>query len=235
VANRRVVLHYPPNVDNAEARRWLAKCRHVVERLDDQFGKPMRARLAVFVLPSIAEVSRIHGGEAGAFALPRLRSIIVAADQLSTVHQRETLLHEIGHLYSYRLNAGAPAWLCEGLSVWLQGACWGRPTDAAARSYSCDGGLPFGELLNRRVFFREPYRTYALAGSFVGDLIRRHGWPAFKRLYRGYDGFHTSRTVFRHCLGIDFDKAIRQWQGELLMPAALRRRLGRQLGEPNED
>jgi len=234
MANGRIVVHYAGCVYEELAHAWLTECSNIVERLDRQFGRPIRRRVAVYVLTSRADVGHVGAVDAGAFALPKCNAIVASAADLLhwDVVVREILSHELGHLYSHRLNPSAPAWLSEGLSVWLQETNWGRAVDDVARSFAIDGGPPLITQLKRRDFYQDPHRNYALAGSFVGDLIRRHGWPAFQRLYRGYGGFRTSRTVFRRCLGIDFDTAVRQWQGELLMPDAIRRRLGRNLGEP---
>jgi hypothetical protein len=65
-----------------------------------------------------------------------------------------------------------------------------------------------------------------LAGSFTGFLLRRHGWEAYRRLYRLCDGLRF-RAKFEKCFGVTLEKAEWQWRNEMTVPEILKRRLGR--------
>jgi hypothetical protein len=131
----------------------------------------------------------------------------------------ESLAHELTHLFSERWNRWAPPLVNEGLSTWLQGTMNGRPIHEAA-VVQCGSQYSLRQLLDTSFFFQPTncHACYVLSGSFIGFLISRFGWGAWRKFYcvlRGAEGFDV--TFFQH-FGMSLDDADRLWRTSLRCP-----------------
>jgi hypothetical protein len=220
----RVRLHYDPAAAGRYDLPALARqCGADLDRLAAWFGRPLRGRPAMFLFADSAPIARLFGPEYGGTALAPANAILVAAGGPI----RETVRHELAHLFGARWNPLAPPLLSEGLAVWLQGTDQGELIDAAAWPWIREPGLGLRALLNPRVFFdvRHRHACYLLAGSFTGFLLRRHGKAAYRRLYGRLSGRRFERE-FRDCLGASLEAAERAWRAEVLSGGPLGRRAG---------
>lgn len=221
VRSQHVTLHYSPTLEG----HWdfavlLQRCEEELDELTRWFGFRLRRRVVVFLFAACRDVARVQP-RAGGLALPEINGILIGNDD----NLKETMCHELGHLFSSRWNSQAPPLLREGLSVCLQGTQMGRPIDVAARPWLDNRNLSLRRLLDRKVFFSAPHvhACYALAGSFTAFLIRRYGWERYRRFYRRCIGLRF-RAQFVRCFGVSLEKAEWQWRNELLVAEILNRR-----------
>jgi hypothetical protein len=220
----RVVLHYEPGLERRRDLRLLMRdCRADLDQLARQFKFTLRRTPVVYLFHSYRDIASIFGPEYGGTALSAATAIVVADDNALS----ESVRHELVHLFAARWGLAAPPLLDEGLAVWLQETDRGQPIDAAARPWLCEPGLKLRSLLSRRFFFAEPqrYACYLLAGSFTGFLVRRYGWPAYRKLFRMSDGTRFE-AKFEKCFAISLDEAERQWRYETLARSPSLRRAG---------
>jgi hypothetical protein len=215
VSIARVTLHYAPELED----RWffpslLDDIQKELADLDRQFEKPLRRRVSVFLFEHWREINDIFGPEYGGTALFPSNSIVFADDDRDI---RDTVRHELTHLFANRWSTLAPPLLSEGLPVHLQLSFGGHSIDTIAREHLRTGSLPLLRLLDRKVFFSKGHigACYALAGSFTGFLIRRYGWKKYRRLYRWCDGT-MFQFKFRWCFGVSLAEAEIAWREELL-------------------
>jgi hypothetical protein len=123
--------------------------------------------------------------------------------------------HEIVHLVSYRLGNPGPLFV-EGLAVALgdEGRLGGWRVDSLARQY-----LP-GEVTIERVeasfHSPNPSAAYALAGSFVRHLIRRHGIARVAAFFRAVGARTGARDAeFAATFGDSLPAAWQTWRASL--------------------
>jgi hypothetical protein len=221
----QIVLHYAPVLSGKrDMSVLLRQCQAELDYLVNQFGRPLRGRVVVFVFATHRDVARTFGPEYGGTALPFANAIVIAHDNIT----HELIRHELAHLFSARWSALAPPLLREGLSVWLQGTECGQPIDVAARPLLGNRNLNLASLLKPKFFFDEAHRQscYVLAGSFTGFLIRRYGWREYRKLFRLCNGVRF-RAKFKKCFGVSLEKAEWQWRNEILVMEVLNRRLRR--------
>ena len=214
IENDRVVLHYEFGLDRHRDLRLLLRwCREDHDRLARLFRFTLRRPPVIYLFRHNRDIAQLFGPQYGATALGPPTAVVLADD----MNVSETLRHEIVHLFAARWGVGAPPLLSEGLAVWLQETEFGENIDAAARPWVCESKLKLDSLLDIRFFFAEPHRhaCYLLAGSFTGFLLRRFGWPAYRRLYRMCDGSRF-RAKLEKCFGVSLQEAERQWRHEVL-------------------
>jgi hypothetical protein len=147
-------------------------------------------------------------------------AVVLAAD----CPLREGLRHELAHLFAFRWNTSAPPLVQEGLAVWLQAATPGQTDTANDPVLGFD--MDPSPMLDPRHFFapNRLHATYALAGRFMGFLIRRFGWDHYRRFYRKADRW-TFRSVFKRQIGMSFEAAWRRCHDESVAMTSLNRRL----------
>jgi hypothetical protein len=222
VHSGRIVVHHDPDLDCLlDMRAILQSCDAELQAMDEWFGRPLHGRAVVFLFAHYREIAAIDGSDVGGFALPMARAIVIANDC-----RPESLRHEFAHVFAARWNTAAPPLLSEGLAVWLQETEYGQPIDAVARRYLRDCSVTLTQLLDPRCFYRDPHRhaCYAIAGSFTGFLVRRHGWERYQQMYRVPRGFRY-RVRLEKCLGQTLEEAERQWRRELILMEVHERRL----------
>jgi hypothetical protein len=226
VSNHRVWLHYEPELED----RWffpslLEDVQKELESLEQQFDRPLRRRLHVYFFEHRRDFGEIFGWEYWGFALVGANAIVFADD---SQFFQEIVRHELTHLFTHRWRAGAQPLLSEGLSVHMQQSHWGHSIDTMASDFLKKEPLPLLSLRDPRVFFSKEHiaACYALAGSFTGFLIRRHGWKNYRRWFRWCDGT-MFLFKFHWCFGVSFAQAESDWRAELLSADPSRRRLRR--------
>jgi len=214
ITDGRVVLHHEPGLErDRDLRSLIRQCREDHDSLAKRFQFTLRRRPVVYLFRHYRDIGKLFGPEYGGAALTPATASVIADDSVVS----ESLRHELVHLFAARWRLAAPPLLDEGLAVWLQETSQGETIDAAARPWVCDSKLRLRTLLNRHFFFAEPHRhaCYLLAGSFTGFLLRRYGWPAYRRLFRVCDRIRFS-AEFEKSFGVTLEEAERQWRHELL-------------------
>jgi hypothetical protein len=190
-------------------------CQRHLKELSTVLKVPFRRKLIVFYFVDSNDVSKIFGELYGATALPRFNAIVIG----HSAYVQDTTRHELTHLLAARWQTGAPPLLAEGIATWLGGSSnrWGQSIDSTAQAILLNSPPKFESLLKRNLFFSKANRTrsYYLAASFTGFLIRQYGWDKYKRLYRhSYDiGFKLS---FRQLVGVSFEAAENRWREEII-------------------
>jgi len=88
----------------------------------------------------------------------------------------QILLHEITHLYTNTLNPNLPAWLKEGISVYVAAQIFKPSISTADWEKITQEGVPF-----KRVSWRvaAEHNGYNIAGLLVMFFVRRYGWEKF--------------------------------------------------------
>ncbi len=226
LVTERFVLRYAAELsERLDLASLRDCCEHELADLSGRFGFSLRGRVQLFILPAQRDLFGLYGGSARGWADVCAGAIAMAADG----DLRETLRHELVHLFAGRWHRRPPPLLAEGLSVWLQGEGLrhGSDVDLVARSRLFEPGVRLEALWDGRKFNRPTkYRHYSLAGSFTGFLLRRYGWERYRRLYRC--GACAERR-FAKVMGVTFADAERQWRDELIAMEPQRRRPGREL------
>jgi hypothetical protein len=219
----RVSLLFADGLDQTldlhEVMRWSESD---LDDLARRFKSPLRHRVIVVLAPSYRDLTADFGRPMGGIMLTHAATVVLAAD----CPLRESLRHELAHLFAVRWNALAPPLLEEGLAVWLQGTEQGVPIEEEAGRLIRQSDLDIGPLLGRSHFFSEAHQQlcYTLAGGFTGFLIRRFGWDTYRELYRRTDRW-TFRARFEKRFGMSLERAWRRWHDETVAMEALSRRL----------
>jgi hypothetical protein len=123
--------------------------------------------------------------------------------------------HELAHAVAGRLGR-PPLLFAEGLAVALtSGGSWqGRDIDLAARS-ALAGGMRVEALLDS-FYDADPDHAYAIAGSFVSDLLDRHGIEPLVAFLRGCrPGGGSYEKAFRRAYGHSVARAAVEWRRAL--------------------
>ena len=223
VSGDRVSLLFPDGLDKTidlhEVLRWSESD---LDDLAQQFQSPLRHRLTIVLVPSYRDLTADFGQPMGGTMLAHANAVVLAAD----CPLRESLRHELVHLFAVRWNASAPPLLQEGLAVWLQGTVQDASIEEEAGRLIRLSDMDLAPLLDRRYFFSEAHqhRCYTLAGGFTGFLVRRFGWDTYRELYRRSDRW-TFRPCFGRRFGMSLEGAWRRWQDETVAMEVLGRRL----------
>jgi len=216
VAAPGIRLLYDPELQNLGiSSSILQTCQTELQRLGEHFGFSLPGELRIFLFAHWKEIGRIFGQPAGAISLVRFNTILIGSDH---PYMRETLRHELTHLFPGRWDWLVPPLLREGLATWLQGSYWGQQIDAAALPYLKDDEPRITSLLSRKFFYSDPHRqsSYVLAASFTGFLIRTYGWERYQKLYRRATAIDF-KVQFKKCIGTKLEVAESQWRHEALV------------------
>jgi hypothetical protein len=222
VVSPRFVLHHDPELAPFEAALFARVCEDELDTLEQLFGTRLRAwrlwtgRLRVYLFATAPEVSRVHGSAVGGYAECPRWAVVAGADN---IQWREFARHELAHIFAGRWNLYAPRLLAEGLAVWAERPGVAGSVDRSARRALPDDSDPLARLLNPE-WPDDPQELfgeyYPLAGSFTGYLIRRFGWPAYRRFYQtiGTRQKSFARRFERH-FGVPLNEVSRYWTEEL--------------------
>jgi hypothetical protein len=196
----------------------LACCRQECEQLAGVFSEVHLRRIIVYLFANSKEVSEVFNRPAGGFAFPTDNIVVIAHDGFV----RESVRHEMVHLFSARWNLHAPSIFREGLAVHLQGSEYGRPLDVNTSCHVGTEGRGIVSLVDEVAFFRDEqiHANYAIAGSFTRFLIRQHGWETYCHAYRTCTAKDFEAT-FQRAFRVTLQDAELQWRRELLVTNAL--------------
>ena len=227
ISDDHVIIHYAPELEGAwDMPTLLQRCRQHHDKLADRFGSPLRRRAVVFLCASYRDVGQIFGPRYSGIALWYANAIVIGSDS----NIDEIVRHELGHLFAFRWNMGAPPLLGEGLSVWLQETDQGLPIDTAVQPALADRSLKLPRLLMRKVFFSEAKRhsCYLLAGSFTGFMILRYGWDRYRKVFCRCDCTRF-QAKFKKYMGVSLERAEWEWRTHISLMEIYNQRLGRSI------
>jgi hypothetical protein len=179
-----------------------AKVERRVSELEKIFGAPLARHANYYRYASAQEVAAGTGFYASG----------VTFAQTAEVHSSEAFHdHELVHLVAGQL--GAPgAFFEEGLAVAVgdRGQVNGHSADKAARPYA-------GRILQIAAGFdgTEPAVGYAVAGSFVGYLVRTHGMASVTAFFRACGPGVDPAAAFADAFGGTMQALTAQWRGTL--------------------
>jgi hypothetical protein len=91
--------------------------------------------------------------------------------------------HELVHVLTQQWGTPDTALLGEGIAVYVGGQWQGRPIDGYAKELVSAGKVPPLTSLVSAFRANDDLMTYAVAGSFVGYLVRLKDIDAFERVY----------------------------------------------------
>ena len=218
-----ITLCYAPELaDEWDLRLVLTCCRREYEHLARTFSDvPLRSGV-VYLFANAKEISDIFSRPTVGFALPTANIVVIAHDGFL----RETIRHELVHLFSGRWNLHSPSILREGLAVHLQGSEHGQPLDIHACYHLGAKNRNVISLLDETFFYRKDHLSanYIIAGSFTGFLIRRFGWEKYRYVYRKCMATGFGAT-FQRVFLLTLSEAELQWRRELFVTNEMLRRL----------
>ena len=169
------VLYAPRHTPPGRAPgRFLARREIVYRQIVDQLGIETGGPITIYAYHSDHQARRLIGRTLG-FAEPARREIHIRHDQEAG--------HEEAHVIAWSWNgagSGVP-FLEEGLAVAMSSHP-GSPHASAAETLAQDRLPSLADLIAR---FRVYRNGYVLAGSFVSDILERHGIDVIRELYLG--------------------------------------------------
>lgn len=209
-----------------DAREILLWAEADLADLAGRFGRRLRRRLTVVLVPSYRDLWADFGRWMGGVALPSATAVVIAVDCPPI---RDLIRHELAHLFAARWNLMPPPLIQEGLAVWLESADSEVPSlgpQLGRRPKLVDHWPELDRVLDVPSFFAPSQMTqsYASAGIFTGYLIRRFGWERYRRFYRRAERL-TLRRSFRRHFGTPLDDAWRRCRDDSAVLAILDRRL----------
>lgn len=219
------VRYDPAAITDACAAGIATIVRAELAELGEYRGLRLRGRVSVYVLPAASDIQAIFGSRYCAFALPAGRIIVIPADR----RVKQTIKHELSHLFTARWKAAALPFLNEGFATWWEQHA-GESNCFALVPYFATASLQIHDLVDPKAFYEQEqlHAAYCLAGSFTGFLIRRYG----KQRYRQFYSRATPRN-FEQCFldsfGLTASEADVRWRVEIAATQLLRQRLERQL------
>lgn len=171
-------------------------------RFEKQLGQPA-GHTNYYLYDYPEEVAVATGWHAGGVTLAQ-------GDEVHTTSSASS--HELVHVVGFRL--GRPgAFFQEGLAVHLGdgGRYQGAAVDRVARRLQ--RGLPLSRVISS-FDARQPGEGYALAGSFVGYLVKHHGLPQLTAFFRA-SLRSTPDAAFLMVYGQTLDQAGALWTASL--------------------
>lgn len=184
-------------VDVRKPERQLA-------RIESALGRRVSKRIEYYVYERPEDIAAATGRYAGGLTIPGLSQVH------STVSSQD---HEIVHVVAHGLGDPGP-FFQEGLAVALgdRGRWQGQPVDKVAKSLARNATLA---VLMARFDPADPEEGYAVAGSFVGFLIKAHGLPKVSHFFRACQGARSRDTAFLAIFGESLVTAGANWQSSL--------------------
>ena len=226
VSSDRVSVLFPADLDGRIDFTEVMRLAGLdLDDLAQRFGFRLRRRLTIVVVPSHQDLTADSlGGLRGTACWAPATAVILAFD----CSFRDSLRHELTHLFAARWNTYPPPLIQEGLAMWLKDTDPERTNTAEdmrlIRRFNTDPSL----LLDARYFFAPDrlHETYAVAGVFTGFLVRRFGWDRYRKFYR-FDSKDrwTFRARFKKYYGMSLEEAWLRCHEESVAMASLNRRL----------
>jgi hypothetical protein len=170
------------------------------------FGQPRPPAVRLFVYQHAADVAAATGVYAGGVTL-------TGVGQIHSTPYR--LKHELVHLVASRLGGDPGPFFQEGLAVAIGDGGRhndGRRVDDVARRLV--RGSSVRELIEGFAA-ADPQETYALAGSFVGFLLQRHGAQQMARFFSASKGARRGEA-FQEVFAESLESAGALWSARLV-------------------
>jgi hypothetical protein len=219
------VRYDPAAISDARAAGIAATVKAGLADLGEYCGLRLWGRVCVYVLPTESDIQAIFGSRYCGLASAAGLIIVIPANR----RVKETIYHELSHLFTARWKAAALPLLNEGFATW-----WGQ----RACESNCDALVPYfatsrlqvHDLIGPNSFYEQKqlHAAYCIAGSFTDFLIRRYG----KDLHRHFYSRATLRN-FERCFldsfGLTLSEADVRWRVEIATTQLLRQRLEREL------
>lgn len=168
-------------------------------------------RIQYYLLDTPQEVGRVYGDNepCNGFASPPDTVFAVYNDKVKCIG-----MHEDTHLISYVRSRPDPAFLREGLAMYMDRVWWNRPNEAWVKDFLADGRyLPVPALLENDRFYAYPDAiTYPIAGAFTRFLAEKLGMREY--LERVYYSKQKAQDAIEAALGLpprEWDSAFRAW------------------------
>lgn len=186
-----------------QAKADPEKSEKELARIEGLLGQTVSTRVGFYEYENASEVAAVTGTYAGGMTY---------ADR-GEIHSTDACRdHEIVHLVAAAL--GTPgAFFQEGLAVALgdRGRWQGHSVDSTAKAWSRVAKLT---ALIARFDPSEPGAGYAVAGSFVGWLVKSKGADRVAEFFRECSGHNTS-DAFAKTFGLSLDEAGALWSRSL--------------------
>jgi hypothetical protein len=182
-----------------------ARTERYVEQLEGLFGQRLAGSAEYYRYDSAQEVAVGTGTFAEGVTFP-------AGQQVHSTLAFHP--HELVHLVAGQL--GQPgAFFQEGLAVALgDGGRWrGHKVDGVAKR-AAESRRPLSQLV-AGFDALDPEVAYPVAGSFVGQLIARHGLPQVAEFFRKCARGSDAQAAFAEVFGRSLDEAGRSWIANL--------------------
>lgn len=219
------VRYNPAAISDARAAGIAATVQAGLAELGEWCGVRLWGRVCVYVLPTTSDIQAIFGSRYCGLASVAARIIVVPAD----TRVKETIYHELSHLFTARWKAAALPLLNEGFATWWEQHASESNSDALV-PYFATAALQFHDLVDPDVFYEQKqlHAAYCMAGSFTGFLIRRYGREQYRHFYSRATRRNLERCFF-DSFGLTFPEADVRWRVEIAATQLLRQRLERQL------
>ena len=188
----------------SDARVDVRKPEAQLARVEAALGQKISARVDYYLYDRAEDIAAATGQYAGGLTYP----------ELSQIHSTSSSQdHEIVHVVAFQLgNPGS--FFQEGLAVALgdHGRWLGQPVDRVARTIAATTPL---ETLIAHFDPTDPREGYAVAGSFMGYLIKTHGLPKVSHFFQACHGQRTTAAAFADILGETLEVAGARWARSL--------------------
>lgn len=169
-------------------------------RIEGALGQRIATRVDYYVYERPEDIAAATGRYAGGLTFPGLGQVH------STLASQN---HEIVHVVAHSLGDPGP-FFQEGLAVALgDGGRWqGQPVDRVAKNVAKATTLAS---LIAGFDARDPREGYAVAGSFVGHLIKVHGLSSVSQFFKACQGGRGANAAFAAIFGETLDEAGAAW------------------------
>jgi hypothetical protein len=182
------------------ARLDVRRPEEQLARVEAALGHQISSRVDYYVYERPEDIAAATGRYAGGLTFPSLGQVHATPSSQD---------HEIVHVVAHGLGDPGP-FFQEGLAVALgdRGRWQGRPVDRVAKALSRDTTLA---ALIARFDPADPREGYAVAGSFVGFLIKTHGLPRVSHFFRACQGGRSVDRAFVAIFGKTLEEAGATW------------------------
>ncbi len=182
------------------ARLDVRRPEEQLARVEAALGHRISTRVDYYVYERPEDIAAATGRYAGGLTLPGLGQVH------STLSSQN---HEIVHVVAHSLGDPGP-FFQEGLAVALgdRGRWQGQPVDRVAKNVAKTATLAS---LIAGFDAVDPREGYAVAGSFVGYLVKVHGLPKVSHFFRACHDGRGADAAFVAIFGETLDEAGAAW------------------------
>jgi hypothetical protein len=187
-----------------DARVNVAAPEKQLSRVESLLGQKVSGPVQYFQYDRAEDIAAATGRFAGGLFYNGLR-------QVHTTNAAHS--HELVHVVAFELGDPGP-FFQEGLAVVLGdgGRYQGQPVDRVARTMAKD--KPLAALI-AGFDARDPREGYAVAGSFMSFLIKRHGLDKVAHFFRACHGDRETAAAFEGIFGQTIEASGADWARSL--------------------